>query len=228
MNIAEFCEQRLSPVAFAKIVERQTFTSLTDNAHLERQLECGDFNSVLETIWCERDVKKKLTWLRGKSDQLHPLLIYELAIAEFEDCPKWSTLHLISIPLVKVANFRTYQDCACLKVKKSVYENVSERFDKIYMACLSVLSLEKCKRNFDMLTTAQSKISDREIREMVRVAATCTLLLQPSRFNWLRFYGRSSFLDEIPAVANPKAKMDALAHKLIRMYTVNNDTDNAD
>lgn len=98
---------------------------------IDHFLSQSAFPEVLTALWKEPDMAKKVTWLASKSEQLHPILLYEEAIAKFSVNPSATQLTQEALPLLDAAYFRLCQDAECSlnsEVKTSIVERIHELF----------------------------------------------------------------------------------------------------
>lgn len=101
-----FCLQRNNSHKVEQL--KGAFKGLSDLPKLQE-----NYTAVLSALWSENDSKKKLQWLREHAVDLHPLLMYELAIEEFKVSTTIETLNTVSAPLIRSASFRVLQDLRC-------------------------------------------------------------------------------------------------------------------
>lgn len=87
--------------------------NLNNEAFLLQKLENSEYVPILKALWSETDEKVRLEWLRSHAGY-HAPLMYELAIEEFVNTPSMDTYRKISIPLMKAAAQRAFQDANCL------------------------------------------------------------------------------------------------------------------
>jgi hypothetical protein len=129
-NVLGFLEKHANKENLKLLLEAKERIDLSSPS-IDHYLIHSAFPEVLTALWKEPDVAKKVTWLVSKSEQLHPILLYEEAIAKFLANPTVSQLTTESLPLVDAAHFRLCQDAECSlnsEVKTSVVGRIHELF----------------------------------------------------------------------------------------------------
>jgi hypothetical protein len=75
-------------------------------------LKEGSYEDACKVIW-GIDQERRYEVLSSFVDDLHMVVMYELAIEEFRNHPIERTIYEIAIPLIKAASFRFSQDLEC-------------------------------------------------------------------------------------------------------------------
>ena len=156
----------------------------------QKDLEDGEFSRVLMTLWREEDLKKKLMWLEQKSIESHPLLLFEEALAKFQDSPTLAVLVKESIPLVHGAHFRLLQDATC-SLNPLVPAQVIDRILENYRIRLGRLVYKKLKQPLFILENEQ-QIRDLNLLKVKQIAENSLSRPLPSPV-WIGFCGMNRF-----------------------------------
>lgn len=134
-DVVSFCYLRLDPPQVTKIM-RLNAQGLSQVEVCEESLRNGHYIPVLSAVWGEKNKVLRLDWLRSRALELHAPLMFEQAIAEFVNSPNTETVIRISLPLIRAASFRVYQDSACCKDLSVCSEGGSAQMETIYMQAL--------------------------------------------------------------------------------------------
>jgi hypothetical protein len=208
-DVVAFCRKSLDPVAINQMFQENRGRDLSDPL-LGTNLQAGKYIDVLVSLWCERDRQRRLEWLRAKSPELHPVLMFEQAIAEFTDEPTIETINLISIPLMNSAGFRVDQDSRCaqdISVKEGdaaqyMYTTYVERLDRRVRAVLT--------RSIVSIYEENPEWREEAIKAKVLATVQASLTRTLPSPNWVGWHGTSVFITGAPDMR------PADQHKLIR------------
>jgi hypothetical protein len=134
-NIVVFCKHSLNNLMMNNMIRQNNGVGLSDPS-LDIELQAGNYEPVLQSLWCEKSEQRRLEWLQGKAKELHPILMFELAIAKFDNAPTAETVNSVSIPLIEAAAFRVWQDSQCSKDLSVKYGDAEKCMFEIYIARL--------------------------------------------------------------------------------------------
>jgi hypothetical protein len=111
-DVVSFTSVQLVPEQLAKAIEG--YKGLSDPAKADEALKAGNYIEVLKYLWSEKDHKKRLDWLKQKTSESHPVLLYEYAIETLRNNQplNWDAF-LQSTAVSFVANLRAMQDAQC-------------------------------------------------------------------------------------------------------------------
>ncbi len=194
-NLVSFCERSLDPRDMNSMIRRNNGVGLSA-PQLQDKLKSGDYQFVLEALWSDRDRSRRLNWLQERKDELHPVLMFELAVAKFVASPTIETIVSISIPIMKAASFRVAQDSQCSDDSSVKYGDASERMTLTYLKRLdsrvqAVLhtSIDDVIQNHQNIDANKTKVL-----ETARLSRTTEL---PSP-DWIGWHGMSVFIHGRP------------------------------
>lgn len=198
-DVLGFLEKYANPNNYKILMESPRSVSLFD-PQVDRFLEQGNFPQVLTCLWKETDLGKRHAWLESKSPELHPILMYELAIVIFSTRPSQDTLSHETFPLLDAARFRLYQEAECslnLAIKGSVVRQIHE----LFRARLSMLVYKRLKEPYIEL---ELKLKKREfILPKVHQVAQQTIGTKLSSPLWIGWCGMNIFSQGRPLMIAP-------------------------
>lgn len=119
LNIFEYIYSvRVDLNGYNKLLKNKRLEAegLSNTKFLNQCLADGHYSPVLERLWAERDLSKRVTWLRAHEGELHTILLYEQALAETEYNPTAENIRKVVLPLLAAANFRLRQDFAATRI----------------------------------------------------------------------------------------------------------------
>jgi hypothetical protein len=196
------CDVSNDIVAFCS--KRNTFdVAITNGAHvaglanpdeLQACLQNGEYIPVLKAIWSERDLERRVSWLRQYSS-LHAPLMFELAMAEFEHSPTRETLAFVSFPLIHAAASRVLQDCSCSvdRIEKLDAKAPDIVIRQIYFGSIDLfLTKIRCKAVLQFSEDTNLPLLEKT-KETMRQSLSAPL---PTP-EWLKAYGKSLLGREI-------------------------------
>lgn len=218
-DVVAYCQKQMYPR------EGHTFTPqplLPCFIDLEAHLKKRDYIPVIKWIWHQRqhDVLNVLEVLRGQLKASHPPLMYELAILEFMVNPSEETLHLTSLPLIKAASSRVFQDASCLEGSETFKEKLMDDMERCYVTHLEWLSIKHLEKKLDQAGVCLQTRREKKIKSAIIKAAICSQLNEPSEENWLRWYGNEPSWIPIPLKNNYKKVARSIAKSTIRKFTL--------
>ena len=97
----------------------------------------SDYIPILKAIWSERNRTLRLKWLQSHAAEFHAPLMYEQAISEFVVNPTAATLFQKTLPLIRAATFRVYQDSQCCKDSSVCKGDAPLRMESTYRISLN-------------------------------------------------------------------------------------------
>lgn len=89
------------------------YKGMGDPAVLDENLKRQNYSEVLKQLWSEEDEEKKLRWLREKSSESHPILLFELAVEEIKADPSLEGF-TESLYYLELGRYRTELDALCI------------------------------------------------------------------------------------------------------------------
>lgn len=217
-NIVEFCEKSLDPEAMDELIREHQDIGLSDPA-LEENLRAGNYKAVLTSLWSERDRTRCLAWLESKADELHPVLMFELAIAKFGAYPTVDTINLVSVPLLRAAYFRVHQDSQCAKDVSVKNGDAAERMSMTYLQRLGVRTRALLGCPLEEVLERSQDIRIAAIKEKVLETARLSLSRDLPSPDWVGWHGMAVFIQGAPDMHLPeeyKQIRDAEANKAIQ------------
>lgn len=122
--------------AMSGIIEKHKATGLRREGGWDALLQKGDpedWVRIARGVWAERDRAFRLDWLRSLEDVAHPILLAELAVAEFVADPTTRTLERRSVPILTFAMERVREEAKAFQIPEDqnwdgklwrVYHNV--------------------------------------------------------------------------------------------------------
>lgn len=93
------------------------YSGLKDEQKLNELLQQQNYIEVLNYLWTEPDVTKRIAWLEKKVNEGHPLLMFELGQDYYYQDPTLQTYALKAMPWILAGMRRTYLDTACTSDK---------------------------------------------------------------------------------------------------------------
>jgi hypothetical protein len=195
-NVLGFLEDYAIPKNYERLMEDESEICLSDPA-VEHFLHQGHFPRVLTALWREKDLSKKVAWLVSKSPAMHPILMYEEAIAKFIIQPSVDQLIQESLPLFDAAYFRVCQDAEC-SLNPEVKTTIKNRISECYRARFSCLVYKHLRQSFTIL---EPTIKKREINDArVKQVAKETLQKELASPTWIGYCGMNLFSVGRPAM----------------------------
>lgn len=185
LHLLETPTKDLDSFPFTSQIKSDLFDKRT-----QQDLEDGEFSRVLKTLWSEKDLKKKLFWLEQKSIESHPLLLFEEAIAKFQDTPTLTVLVQETIPLVHGAHFRLLQDAAC-SLNPVVPKYIVDRILEVYRVRLGQLVYKKLKKPLFIIEN-EAQIQELNLLKVKQIAENSLSRALPSPV-WIGFCGMNCF-----------------------------------
>lgn len=140
--LLDFCHQRVNKKAIDALREKNP-AGLGDFAEVNENLAKERYTDVLATVWSERDLAKRLGYLRSKAGEYHIVLLFELALAELESDCTTKTLQAVCLPLMAVAGMRVSQDMTCCKEVAIKILPFQGTFTTIYQVAMQNILKEK-------------------------------------------------------------------------------------
>ncbi len=196
-NLVSFVEASLDPVQMNQLIQERKHIGLNDPA-LEDNLRAGRYQPVLQALWSERDRDRRLAFLDSKKQELHPVLMFEEAIARFGASPTNETVHSVAIPLIDAAAFRVNQDAQCASDCSVKYGDAAARMHLAYgrrltnrVQALMHRPLHEIAREHqqELKTSTTAKVLD------VARQSLSTELPSP---DWVGFHGMELFISGKP------------------------------
>ncbi|MDP1608329.1 MAG: hypothetical protein Q8L98_03330 [Chlamydiales bacterium] len=187
-NVINFCDLSLDRAAMNSIIHENKHIGLSD-PELEAHLEQGSYQKVLVALWSERDRTRRVEWLESKEGGLHPVLMFELAVAKFVKTPTIETVNKVSIPLMKAADFRVQQDSQCSKEPSVKYGDASARMCLIYQTRLNQRIQASLNTSLEKILSENQNLRVAAIRKKaLETAQLCLSGALPSP-NWVGWHG---------------------------------------
>lgn len=233
-NIFSFCQNRSDQGYVDAIVAQANYFDEPKTVDVDERLKVGDYISVITWLCCKNTVErqrcsitkyqvtihdKSLVWLRNHAVPPHTPLIYERAIFEFLSAPTVTTLHMVSIPLIKAASSCVLQDCVAMKDLSERKVTIMENIEESYLTYL-----EKLSKKF--LNCGIEEISERtrvdravRIREEILIIAEKSLLVEIPETIWLSWYEKeepTKFSDRIPFAEEHRERTRKFAKSVIK------------
>lgn len=196
-NMALFCEQSLDPKTIDAMIRENKDVGLSDPA-LEDNLKTGNYRAVLVALWSERDRTRRLNWLESKADELHPVLMLELAIAKFGASPTIETINSFSIPLMKAAYFRIIQDAQCSKEPSVKHGDAATRMSMTYERRLNGRIKALLNTSLEETVAENRELRIAAIKAKVMETAQLSLSKDLPSPNWIGWHGLAVFINGIP------------------------------
>ena len=178
----------MNPQAIDKIIKKNKAVGLSDPA-LDENLKAGEYKAVLKKVWGERDRTIRLQWLENKSNELHPVLMFELAVAKFVASPTIETINLVSIPLIKAASFRVSQDAQCSKDPSVKNGDAATRMSMTYQQRLEKLIQSNLGCSLEKVVSENQDIRVAAIRSQVLETARLSLSSDLPSPDWIGWHG---------------------------------------
>lgn len=110
-DIVIFTFQRNHPQEMEKYLLQHN--GMKDLEALEEQLNEQDYIAVLTALWSEQNADMRLTWLREKQIDSHPILLMELAVEIMKKDPNLESFEE-ALFLLEFAKVRTEIDAVCI------------------------------------------------------------------------------------------------------------------
>lgn len=98
-----------SPDYIAKL-QAKNYRGLQDEQKINTLLDQQNYIEVLNYLWTEPDIDKRLSWLKQKVKEGHPILMMELGDAYYDKDPTLQTYFLTTVPLLETGARLTYID----------------------------------------------------------------------------------------------------------------------
>lgn len=187
-NVINFCDLSLDRKAMNALIHENKHIGLSDPA-LEVNLEQGSYQKVLAALWSERDRTRRVEWLESKEGELHPVLMFELAVAKFVKTPTIETINEVSIPLMKAADFRIQQDAQCCQEPSVKNGDASTRMSIVYQTRLNQRIQASLNTSLANVLSENAKIRVAAIREKMLETATLSLSRALPSPNWVGWHG---------------------------------------
>lgn len=167
---------------------------LPSNASYFKELVSeGKYSAALKAIW--RDSINKHRFLNELSDELHAPLMFEEAIAKFEQTPTEETVIKVAIPLIKAASLRIMQDSLCSNDRSVSEGDMATRFQMAYMESLTHLVQRHLQKELSGL------IEQHEVELKAHIKETAIQVLNLSQRvtladpSWTRFHGIQIYIN---------------------------------
>jgi hypothetical protein len=204
-NVLGFLEKYANKKTLKSLLESEDSVDLS-SPEIDYSLSRCEFPKVLTALWKEPDIAKKVTWLVSKSQQLHPILLYEEAIAKFSLHPTSDGLTNEMIPLMDAAYFRLYQDAQC-SLNSDVKTHLVDRIHELFQIRFSSLVFKQFQKPFFEL---EMQLKNKEICALkVQEVAKLSLSTELPSPVWLGECGMNMFSVGKPNMA-PAAMFDTI------------------
>lgn len=192
---------------------KQSYHGLGDIAHLEKLLENQNYIEILNHIWTEKDINKRVQWLKDKALENHPILMLELAYAYILQSPTLDTLMRWAMPWLSVARTRILMDIECSSDKSvEAAAFIDQSYEGlINQHLLKNYSLEDLKAYIAKNETLHLYFFNMyELAEIVLEPFVEQPSNEPSP-EWVFFHGLGSFIGDENTI--PKSEWDVLRQK---------------
>ncbi len=201
-STVSFCYNRLNPSSIDAIIKNNS--EGLSKPSLTKDLEKGNYISVLSAVWGEKDKIRRLTWLRLNAE-LHAPLMYELAIAEFVNNPTLETITKITFPLLKAATFRVTQDASCSDDSTVSHGDAHLCMDGTYRDALGKAVKKYAKDITPAIFAAKTKEAQSEVQQKICEIARQTLenLDKLPNPTWIGYHGLDVHINGYPTMCPP-------------------------
>lgn len=196
-NIVSFCERSLDLEAMDLMIRANKGIGLSD-PFLEDNLKRGDYRAVLVSVWSERDRPRRLAWLESKSNELHPVLMFELSVAKFVASPTAETVNSFSVPLIQAAAFRVTQDAQCAKDVSVKNGDAAIRMSTTYARRLHRQVEATLQRSLPQVLSDHQDARIAAIKEKVLTTAQLSQRQDLPSPDWIGWHGLSVFIQGKP------------------------------
>ena len=92
---------------------RLKYNGLTDESVVNTSLNQQNYIEVLNYLWTEPDMKKRLQWLENRVAESHPILMFELGENYYYQDPTLDTYITKTMPWILAGYRRTWLDTVC-------------------------------------------------------------------------------------------------------------------
>lgn len=196
-NVVSFCEKSLDREAMDAMIQEHKSVGLSDPA-LADNLKTGNFQAVLVSLWSERDRTRRLEWLESKANELHPVLMFELAVAKFVAAPTVETVIRVAIPLIKAAGFRVKQDACCSRDSSVKDGDAGERMSITYLNRLERQVQATFNHSLTEIVSDHQEACTAAIKSKVLETARLSISRDLPSPYWIGWHGLSVFMQGAP------------------------------
>ena len=165
---------------------------------LETNLQAGNYSDVLLSLWFEGNLSRRLEWLRSKSNELHPVLMFEQAIAEFTAAPTAETVNFISVPLLNAAGFRVSQDALCVREMSLKNGDSADCMHMIYTERLERRMKTLLNLSLERVSLENPEGREAAIKAKVLETAQASRSIDLPSPKWIGWHGMSVLLARKP------------------------------
>lgn len=198
-DLVSFVETSLDPVQMNQLIQDRKHIGLNDPA-LEDNLRAGKYQPVLQALWSERDRDRRLAFLDSKKQELHPVLMFEEAIARFGASPTLETVHSVAIPLIDAAAFRVNQDAQCASDSSVKYGDAAARMHLTYGRRLAIRVQNLMHRPLHDIARENHQALKTSITAKVLDVARQSLSTELPSPQWVGFHGMEMFMSGKPGM----------------------------
>lgn len=198
-----------------------------DDPSLEENLTKENYQDVLVALWSEKDQQRRITWLQSKANSLHPVLMFEQAVAEFIASPTVERIYEVCLPLINAAMFRVNQDCQCVNDLWVKCGHAASELSRIYETRLYrqvEVRLTPSVKEIKEIIKNKKNERNAAIREKIIQTAQSSLTQNLPSPNWVGRHGKVLFSKGFPnmySVERHKEIRDKYARKTLEIFFEN-------
>lgn len=196
-DLVVFCDLSLNPNFMNTLIPTNEYGGLS-GFQLEELLNQEQYHSVLTSIWEEPNKQRVVNWLRLKCENLHAILFFELAVAEFLTSPQIETIYSLSIPLLKAGEFRVHQDSQCADDLSVSCGDAATRLVATYTEKLNRLVKKHLNVSFEELIQNLSIEQLNPIKEKILQTARLSLTTKLPSPTWVGWHGLQAIIRDTP------------------------------